>query len=81
MRVLVCDGRQFEDRDMLSADLDRLSKDRGFSQVISGGALGADTLAEEWANAAGLPATVHHTDWKSSAGRLARSAISRCLNR
>jgi hypothetical protein len=55
MRVLVCGGRQFGDRDMLRAALDRLSKDRGFSLVISGGARGADTLAEEWAKAVGLP--------------------------
>jgi YspA, cpYpsA-related SLOG family len=64
MRVLVCGGRQFEDRDILSAALDHLSKDRGFSRVISGGALGADTLAEEWAETAGLPTTVYHADWE-----------------
>jgi hypothetical protein len=70
MPVLVCGGRQFEDRVMLSAALDRLSKDRGFSLVVSGGARGADTLAEEWAKAAGLPTTVYHADW----GKLGRKA-------
>ena len=61
MRVLFCGGRHFEDRDMLSAALDRLSKDRSFSLVISGGARGADALAEEWAKAVGLLCTGEST--------------------
>ena len=30
VRVLVCGGRQFEDRDMLNAALDKLHQERGF---------------------------------------------------
>ena len=63
MRVLVCGGRNFEDRQALNATLDRLHQERGFFMVIAGGARGADTLGEEWASAAGLPCTVFQADW------------------
>ena len=32
--------------------------------MIAGGARGADTFAEEWAKAAGLPCTVYQAYWK-----------------
>jgi hypothetical protein len=54
MRVLVCGGRDFDNRAMLNAALDRLHAERVFSLVIAGGARGADTLAEDWANARGI---------------------------
>jgi hypothetical protein len=71
----------FEDRDLLTAALDRLSKDRGFSLVISGGARGADTLAEERADAVGLPCTVYNADWRKLGRKAGQSAISRCLRK
>ena len=64
MKVLVCGGRNYADRDHLNAELDRLHAERGFTQVIAGGARGADTLAEEWAKARGLPCDVYRADWK-----------------
>ena len=63
MRVLCCGGREFLDREMLTAALDRLHRERGFSLVIAGGARGADTLAEEWAHAAGVRCDVYMADW------------------
>ena len=64
VRVLVCGGRQFEDRDMLNAALDKLHHERGFSLVISGGAPGADSLAEAWAKAAGVPRKIYAPRWE-----------------
>jgi hypothetical protein len=37
--------------------------ERGVTLVIAGGARGADTLAEEWAKAVGLPCRVFMADW------------------
>ena len=65
VRVLVCGGRAFDDRDMLNAALDKVHQERGFTLLIAGGARGADTLAEEWANAVGLPCTVYRADWEN----------------
>jgi hypothetical protein len=64
MRVLVCGGRDYADRDWLYAELDRLRAERGFSLVIAGGARGADTLAEEWARARGVSCEVYRADWE-----------------
>jgi hypothetical protein len=64
MKVLVCGGRHYADRERLTTVLDRLRAERGFSLVIAGGARGADTLAEEWAKAAGLPCDVYRADWE-----------------
>jgi hypothetical protein len=63
VRVLVCGGRDFCDRDRLAATLDRLHQERGFALVIAGGARGADTLAEEWATARGIACDVYRADW------------------
>ena len=64
VRVLVCGGRQFENRDMLNAALDKLHHERVFSLVISGGAPGADSLAEAWAKAAGVTRKIYAPRWE-----------------
>ena len=49
MRVLVCGGRNFMDRDWLFKKLGALHASRGVKLIISGCAPGADTLGIEWA--------------------------------
>jgi hypothetical protein len=65
VRVLVCGGRDFDDRDTLNATLDELHRERGFTLLIAGGARGADSLAEAWAIAAGVPCKVYMADWEN----------------
>ena len=51
IRVLVCGGRKFHDRDMLFREMDRIASERGpIDQVICGGMSGADTLAASWSS-------------------------------
>ena len=47
MRVLVCGGRDFADGEMAFDALDKLAGDA--TEVIHGGARGADRLAHDWA--------------------------------
>lgn len=49
MKVLVCGGREYADRDAAYAVLDRVHAARGITMVIEGGCKGADRLAREWA--------------------------------
>lgn len=67
MRVLVCGGRDFQDRDAVWNGLYGLVNDRGdlISAVIEGGAAGADRAARQWAEHCGVK---HHTfmaDWNA----------------
>jgi predicted Rossmann-fold nucleotide-binding protein len=63
MRVLVCGGRDYSNREALAAVLAELRQTRGISLVIAGGARGADTMAEWWAKAEGIACGVYQADW------------------
>ena len=64
MRVLVCGGRNYVDRQALYQALDELHRLRKFELLIAGGARGADTLAEEWARDRNISSEIYHADWQ-----------------
>ena len=79
MRVLVCGGREYLNRKKVWEILDQLNDDSTFIYgcpgaihlLITGGASGADTLAEEWAVENGVAIKTFKADWvknKRSAG-------------
>jgi hypothetical protein len=70
MRVLICGGRNFADRDQMSRTLmrfkpDNVAIDASEHVFILGGAPGADTLAEEWADVFGIRKRVFLADWET----------------
>lgn len=72
MKVLVCGSRTFSDREAIEAVLNGLWwPDLNASQprlltIIEGGALGADTIAGEWADAtAGVERRRFLADWRT----------------
>ncbi len=48
MRILVCGGRTYDDRDLVWRTLDDYQRYYGSITIIQGGATGADALAKEW---------------------------------
>ena len=64
MKVLVCGGRDYQDRDHVFLQMDRLHVLYHFTEVIHGGASGADNLADEWAVSRGIHQSVFKADWK-----------------
>lgn len=62
MRVLVCGGREYNDRDNV-LDVLRLNVPVG-ATIIEGGARGADTLARQWARAFEVPCETWKADWE-----------------
>jgi len=65
MRVLVCGGRDYRDREAVFGELHALAERYGWLTIIEGGATGADSLAREWAQLCyhGLVTVV--ADWQS----------------
>jgi len=63
MRVLVCGGRTYSDRDKVNETLDNLLPD--IDILIHGGAQGADSLAREWAKERLISSVAYMADWKN----------------
>jgi hypothetical protein len=63
-RVLVCGGRDYDDRVALFVTLDLLHAQRRFTTLIAGGARGADTLAKQWTQTRGVRTRTYHANWK-----------------
>lgn len=63
-RVIVCGGRDYNDRETLFFELDCLSKEHGkFEVLIHGDQTGADTLAGEWARLVGVKVIACPANW------------------
>lgn len=63
-RVLVCGGRDYDDGGAVGATLCALNAEMGIAVIIEGGARGADRLARQWAECAGVPYLTVDADWK-----------------
>ena len=64
MKVLVCGGRNYQDRSYLFKTMDDEHAVRGFTHVIHGAYKGADMLADEWALARGVQPVRCPANWK-----------------
>lgn len=74
MKVLVCGGRNYKDKNKVFDTLDRLHNQRPIEMIVHGGAggydersepYGADQIAEEWAALNKIPTSVYNADWKN----------------
>jgi hypothetical protein len=65
LRVIVCGGRDYFDRDAAWAELDMLDHLRGISCIIQGGANGADYIAARWAETRKVYCEEYRPDWQA----------------
>ena len=79
-RLIVCGGVDFTDYAMLSRELDALIAALGAVTLVSGGARGADALAERYAAERGIPIRVFPAEWKRF-GRAAGPIRNRAMLR
>lgn len=63
IRVLVCGGRNYNDRAAVYRELDDLERSHGITLVMHGGAPGADDLAESWAISRCVPHRWFTAEW------------------
>lgn len=64
MKLAVIGSREFNDFDLLCQKLDALMQRKEITLIISGGARGADSLAERYARDRGIPTQVLKPDWE-----------------
>lgn len=64
MRVIVCGGRNFQDREFCFEKLDEIIGQLDNVEIVSGHAKGADTFGEEYALKNSLKVSVFKPDWK-----------------
>jgi hypothetical protein len=62
-RILVCGGRDYDDRDQLFRILDAAHLANPVILLIHGAARGADTLAADWALSRGILCQAYPADW------------------
>lgn len=63
VRVIVCGGRDFADREAVYRALDRLNSLRRIVELIEGGAPGADRMAADWAAERLVKLTEVRAEW------------------
>lgn len=80
MRLLICGGRDFDEREWAFAKLDRFARANPVTVVIHGAARGADTIGEEWAVARGIEFVRFPADWsrlRNAAGPIRNAQMLR----
>lgn len=84
MICLVTGGRSFTDRFFVYERLDEARAALGITELVHGGARGADTLAKDWAVSRGIP---HHPEpvdeesWQRLGGRAGNARNSFMLRK
>lgn len=63
-KVLVCGGRDYDNRDQLFRVLDAAHMANPIILLIHGDAKGADALAKEWAHNSGVFCQAYPANWK-----------------
>ena len=76
LRLLVCGGRSFVNRELLRRVLDRVHAAWAIAEIIEGGARSADSLAGEWADDHRVLRTTVVANWEER-GRALSDAIYR----
>jgi predicted Rossmann-fold nucleotide-binding protein len=63
MRVIICGGRDYNDKTAAFRFLDSYHERQRITHVIEGGARGADRLGRWWAEARGIGYTTVNANW------------------
>lgn len=64
MRLIICGGRYFDDHELFHTAVTRWIEAHGWpSEIVAGGASGADAMARDWARENGVAYTEFPADW------------------
>lgn len=83
MRVLVCGGRDYADKEFVFATLDRLLAKHKLTLLINGQAKGADAISTAWASQRGVALAEFPANWigdgKRAAGPIRNRRMVDCI--
>lgn len=76
MKLIIAGGRDFNDYTLLQSKLDHLLQNipTDSIEIVSGGARGADSLGERYANERGIKIKQFIPEWKNPDGTMNRAA-------
>jgi hypothetical protein len=63
MKALVCGGRLYDNKFAVYRTMDMLHAENAVTELICGGAKGADSLGYDWAHENKIPTRVFFADW------------------
>jgi len=63
MKLAIVGSRTFNDYELLKDEVDKLLKKYNITEIVTGGAKGADTLAEQYARENNLKITIFPAEW------------------
>jgi len=63
MRVLICGGRDYSDVETAFNFLNGFHQENKITEIIEGGARGADSIGRQWGKANGIKITTCYADW------------------
>lgn len=66
MKVLVCGGRTYAKAEKVYHQLNIIHENSPISEIIEGGANGADRLARDWAQAHKIPVRTFEAQWATN---------------
>lgn len=82
MRLIICGGRNFSDHELFHRAISAWVEAHGWpSEVVTGGATGADAMARDWARENGVLYTEFRADWGAwgkKAGPLRNAKMASC---
>jgi len=61
MKLIIAGGRDYR---FTPNDIEQLNSLKNITEVVSGGAKGADSEGEQWATEQGIPLKIFKADWK-----------------
>jgi hypothetical protein len=63
MKLAIIGSRNFHNYKILKEEVDKLRKEYEINEIVSGGAIGADKLAEKYAKENNLKLTIFKPEW------------------
>lgn len=63
MKTIIAGSRNFNDYELLKREVDKVHEIAPITEVVSGGARGADSMGEWWARQNGIALIIFPADW------------------